>query len=89
MKIHAVVGLGQSQIKIKDTICYCEKCLTGDIYNTWRAEGMRNTPSVQASVPGIESNSNTTDEVSADYPRNTVTLFKVGQYVAGGMLEHL
>ena len=42
---------------------------------------MLNTPSVQASVPVIESNSVTTDEVSADNPRNRVTQFKVGQYM--------
>ena len=43
---------------------------------------MRNTPSVQPGVPVIETNSVSTDKVPADNPRNWVTQFAVGHYVA-------
>jgi hypothetical protein len=29
MKIHCVVGLGNSKIKVKDVSCYCNTCLSG------------------------------------------------------------
>ena len=61
MKVHAIVRLGQSLNSDKRYNMLCEKCLTGDICNTWRAERMRNTPSVQPGVPVIETNSVSTD----------------------------
>ena len=80
MKVHAIVRLGQSQNSDKRYNMLCEKCLTGDICNTWRAE--RNTPSVQPGVQVIETNLVSTDKVPADNPRNLVTQFAVGHYVA-------
>ena len=34
-KLHAVVGLGQSQIAINDTSCYCTQCIAGELCESW------------------------------------------------------
>lgn len=38
MKIHAVVGLGNSCIFVRDVSCYCDACLNGNYCSQWRQE---------------------------------------------------
>ena len=38
MKIHAVVGLGNNAILVKETSCYCQSCLAGNMCDSWRRE---------------------------------------------------
>ena len=80
MKAHAVLGLGHSQIKIRETSCYCEKCLAGDLCNTWKTERMRSSPSNESSAPELETDP--VASVSANIPNKTVVQFRVDQYVA-------
>ena len=38
MKIHAVVGLGNNAILVKETSCYCQSCLAGNMCDSWRRD---------------------------------------------------
>ena len=38
MKIHAVLGLGESRIRVKDVSCYCGVCISGQTCDSWRTE---------------------------------------------------
>lgn len=41
MKVHAVIGRGNSKLLVRDTSCYCEKCLAGeDMCPGWREESV-------------------------------------------------
>ena len=85
MKLHAVVGLGNSKVKVRDVSCYCAECLSGDLCNGW-SEATTRTIDVERHTIDVERN-------TIDVERNTVEgmnvscsqrneSFKIGDYVA-------
>jgi hypothetical protein len=41
MKIHAVVGQGESRIKVREVSCYCEECIAGGTCDAWNNDFTR------------------------------------------------
>ena len=82
MKVHAVVGLGQSQVKVRDTSCYCEECLSGNLCDTWRTEKTRRTPTVPVSVSTSAGATDPSPETSVESLGTQEAPLEIGQYVA-------
>lgn len=68
MKIHAVVGEGESNIKVQEVSCYCRVCLTGSTCDDWANESTK----VQKSIDRVESSGNP-DNVNRESATNKVS----------------
>lgn len=77
MKLHAVVGQGNSKIFVRDTSCYCVGCLSGVRCDDWRAEHTRKpTPTAAVTVHADIQN-----EIEVSVPIASESV------IAGGDLE--
>jgi hypothetical protein len=75
MKLHAVVGDNQNKVWVRNTSCYCSKCLMGVHCNTWRQEQTR-----KKKVPFVSSECT---EVPKPFESDNNDLdLKVDDYVA-------
>lgn len=68
MKIHAVVGVGNFVIKVREVSCYCPQCLTEDICENWRQESTKKADDhpeeSMIAAPSHSENENTVQVVS-------------------------
>jgi hypothetical protein len=78
MKLHAVVGTGNSNIFVRETSCYCVRCLTDEMCDTWRKETTRKLSNAVESKEPTEIDQTQHSEVK----KNTAVEVKKGQYVA-------
>ncbi|XP_061183299.1 uncharacterized protein LOC133191568 [Saccostrea echinata] len=71
MKLHAVVGLGNSCVKIKDVSCYCDECLSGNICSGWN----------EAVTRTVANENNALEEIVSPTGDSNVKL-NIGDFVA-------
>jgi len=70
MKLHAVVGLGNSKIYTRDVSCYCENCRTGKMCDGWSLDVTRKETNEK--VKG-KTNANACEKTTTDSTRDEDT----------------
>lgn len=70
MKIHVVVGMGQSTIKTSDVSCYCHLCISGMICDSW-SETVKTSITDCGSESISNSSTTTHSESGSDTTLNT------------------
>lgn len=81
MKLHAVVGLGQSKILHRITSCYCSECLAGDFCNSW---SNASTYEVNKCPTGNNANKRVEEKCTknSDIPEAAQVVYKIDDFVA-------
>ncbi|XP_046548265.1 uncharacterized protein LOC124258241 [Haliotis rubra] len=85
MKIHAVKGRGSGHIHVRDTSCYCNRCLGGTVCDTWQEETTVNQDQEDHSVLTETDMSGVTSAVvnmSDDTGVAARPNYNVGEFVA-------
>ena len=87
MKVHCVVGMGDSKIKTRDVSCYCDICLTGNTCDGWTSESMKSkeqeSTKTKEKSKQKESVTNTTEvQETSNEKRDDIHEFREGDFVA-------
>ena len=82
-KVHAVRGLGNGEVNVRDVSCYCDSCITGNPYITWTVASttkILNTTQIGNSPSSSNVNESLINKSNIEMGNNHG--YKIGDFVA-------